>query len=246
MQLRLICIGCEVLARPLYLCAAKSPHIVDIELVEKGLHEKPLELRSMLQERIQAAGGRGYDALVLAYGLCGRATSGLTASEIPMVMPRAHDCITLFLGSRRRYEEQFHKNPGTFWYAQDYIERDDGLGTELALGAAGENLREKYQEYVTRYGEDNAEYLMEIMGAWGEHYQRAVFIDMGVNDASDVEMRAREEAGRRGWTFETLPGDLGLLNRLLHGDWNGDFLVLEPGQKVEMSYDGNVICGLCG
>ena len=29
--MRLFCLSCEVLARPLYLCAARSPHIVDLE-----------------------------------------------------------------------------------------------------------------------------------------------------------------------------------------------------------------------
>jgi len=242
--LHLKCIACEVLARPLYLCAARSSQIVDIELVAKGLHDRPAELRSQLQGMINLAGNGEYDAVVLAYGLCGKATAGLTASGIPLVLPRAHDCITLFLGGRDRYQDQFENNPGTFWYAQDYIERDDGSGSELAMGAAGENLKEKYQEFVAQYGEDNADYLMEVMGAWQEHYDRAVFIDMGVGDASKIEEKAREEATRRGWSFERVSGDLVLLSRLLEGDWNADYLVLEPGQKVDMAYDGDVICTL--
>jgi hypothetical protein len=31
--------------------------------------------------------------VVLAYGLCGGATAGLRAGSIPLVVPRAHDCI---------------------------------------------------------------------------------------------------------------------------------------------------------
>ena len=242
--MRLKCIACEVLARPLYYCAARSRQIVDIDLVAKGLHESPAELRSQLQTLIDDVESDGYDAVVLAYGLCGKATAGLVASEIPLVMPRAHDCITLFLGSRDRYEDQFENNPGTFWYAQDYIERHDGSGSEWAMGAAGENLKEKYQEFVAKYGGDNADYLMEVMGAWREHYDRAVFIDMGVGDASQIEERAREEATRRGWSFERITGDLVLLRRLLEGEWEEDFLVLEPGQKVDMAYDSSVICVL--
>jgi len=190
---------------------------------------------------IVAVKNEDYDAVVLGYGLCGKATAGLVASEIPLVLPRAHDCITLFLGSRLRYQEQFDNNPGTYWYAHDYIERDDGSGTELAMGAAGNDLTEVYEEYVAKYGEDNADYLMEVMGAWQEHYKRAVFIDMGVGDASNVESRAREEAGRRGWTFERLEGDLVLLERLLNGDWSEDFLVLQPGEMAEMALSDEVI-----
>lgn len=214
---------------------------MDIELVAKGFHDRPEELRTRLQRMIVGAGDQGYDAVLLAYGLCGKATSGLAASEIPLVLPKAHDCITLFLGSRLRYRDQFDDNPGTFWYAQDYIERDDGLGTELAMGATGSDLKEVHKEYVAKYGEDNADYLMEVMGAWQEHYQRAVFIDMGVGDASGVENKAREEAGRRGWTFERLKGDLVLLERLLNGDWDKDFLVLQQGETVEMAHNEEVV-----
>jgi hypothetical protein len=98
-----------------------------------------------------------------------------------------------------------------------------------------------YEEYVEKYGEDNADYLMEVMGAWKDHYKRAVFIDMGVGDGSAVEAEAQGEADRRGWTFERMAGDIVLIRRLLAGDWERDFLVLEPGQQITMTYDAQII-----
>jgi len=36
-----------------------------------------------------------------------------------------------------------------------------------------------------------------------------------------------------------------LLRRLLEGDWEKDFLILQPGQKLTMTYDDEVIgCAL--
>ncbi len=240
--MRLKCLGCEVLAREIYLCAAHSPHMVDVELFRRGLHNDPPDLRARLQERIEAAESQGYDAVVLAYGLCGQAIAGLTAVRTPLVIPRAHDCITLFLGGRERYQDQFENYPGTYWYALDYVERDDGSSSTLALGSGSEtDLKAVYAEYVEKYGQDNADYLMEVMGAWQEHYKRAVFIDMGVGDKSAVEARAQADAARRGWTFERMAGDLVLIRRLLVGDWENDFLVVQPGQRVKMTYDGGVI-----
>jgi hypothetical protein len=235
-------IACEVLARPLYLCAARSPHIVDIELVQKGLHERPTDLRTHLQASIDAADGKGYDALLLGYGLCGQALAGLTAGGTQLVAPRAHDCITLFLGSRARYQEQFDNYPGTYWYAQDYVERTDGTSNLLSMGSSTDIEVEKvYGEYVQKYGKDNADYLMEAMGAWQRHYRRAVYVDMGVEAGTAVEERAKSDALRRGWSFERLEGDMLLIRRLLVGDWQGDFLVVQPGQVVQMSYDHNII-----
>jgi hypothetical protein len=242
--MKLKCLSCESLARLVYLCAAQSPHIVDVELFQIGLHNKPVNLRSLLQERIDALSGQKYEAIVLAYGLCGQATAGLVARDIPLVIPRAHDCITLFLGSRARYLNQFENQPGTYWYVQDYIERREGSSTALALGTGLDNtdLQAVYDEYLAKYGKDNADYLIEMMGAWQKHYQRAVYIDMGVGDSLAVENYAQQEAARRSWTFERLAGDLALIGRLLAGDWNEDFLTVEPGRQIAMAYDDGVVC----
>jgi len=241
-RMRLKCLACEALARIVYLCAARSPHVVDVELFKLGWHRDPDDLRARVQRSIDAAVGEGYDALILAYGLCGRATAGLVARDVPLVIPRAHDCITLFLGSRQRYQQQFTDKPGTYWYVRDYVERMDAQGTTLSLGAdMGADADALYDEYVAKYGRDNADYLMEVMGAWREHYNRAAYIDMGFAESPEVESQTREEAQRRGWTFDRLAGDLVLIRRLLDGDWAEDFLVLPPGAEIQMSYDAQVV-----
>ena len=146
------CITCEALARPVYLAAALSPHVIDVELLRRGLHNKPADLRSVLQTTVDEAEGWNFDAIVMVYGLCGQGTAGLVARGIPVVIPRAHDCITLFLGSRERYQDQFENYPGTYWYSQDYIERDDGSGSALSMGSgADQELQASYVEYVQKY-----------------------------------------------------------------------------------------------
>ena len=240
--MKLKCLCCEALTRLVYQCAANSPHLVDVELFRIGLHNEPSNLRDQLQMQIDTFSSGPYDAILLAYGLCGQATAGLKTSTIPLVIPRAHDCITLFLGGRDRYKREFQEHPGTYWYVQDYIERREGKGTALSLGAGLDtNVADTYDEYVEKYGKDNADYLMEVMGGWQEHYQRAVYIDMGVGDGSVVETQTQDEAARRGWTFERMTGNLVLIRRLLDGNWEKDFLVVEPGEQITMSYDDDVI-----
>ena len=162
--MKLKCLGCDALARTIYLSAAHSPHIVDVELFPLGLHNEPSDPRGRLQGHIDALSGQGYDAIVLAYGLCGQSTAGLVARDIPLVLPRAYDCITLFLESRDRYKEQFENHVGTYWYAVDYIERKDSAGTTFAQGATVDtDVHGLYDEYVAKYGVDNADHLIGIM-----------------------------------------------------------------------------------
>ncbi len=228
--MRLKVIGCDSLARLIYYCAAHSPHIVDVTLLGLGLHVDAADLRARLQAQVDASVGQGYDALAIAYGLCGQATLGLAARDVPLVMPRAHDCITLFLGGRQRYEAQFKACPGTYWYILDYVERRPSAASNLSLGVAvDDDMDAVYQQYVEKYGQDNADYLMEVMGAWAQHYQRAVLIDMGIGDVSAVEAATRAEAERRGWTFEKIAGDL----------------ILQPGEQVAMSHGPEVVTAAC-
>ena len=243
--MRLVALTCEVLARSVYLCAARSPHVVDVRLNRRGLHDDPPNLRAILQAELDEI-GPPYDAVALAYGLCGGATAGLRAGPVPLVVPRAHDCITLFLGDRERYRAESLEHPGTFWYVQDYLERTDGGSAFGGVGAVSDAAaRATYAEYVEKYGEDNAAYLMEALGEWRTHYDRAAFVEMGLSDpaaAAAAEARARDDAERRGWRFERMAGELLLVRRLIDGAWDpADYLVLQPGERLAMSYDDDVI-----
>jgi hypothetical protein len=230
--------------------------VVDVHLNRRGLHDDPPNLRTILQREIDAidgtralagdAIGAPYDAVVLAYGLCGAATAGLRAGSIPLVVPRAHDCITLFLGSRDRYTAEFTGHPGTYWYVQDFVERSDDEGRFAGMGAVSDaEARATYEQYVAKYGEDNAAYLMEALGGWRSHYDRAAYVDMAVADphaAAAVEAFARDDADRRGWAFEKLAGELLLVKRLIDAEWAPeDYLVVRPGERLAMSYDDAVI-----
>jgi hypothetical protein len=238
-------LACEVLARGVYICAARSPHIVDVELIEKGLHNTPDKLRVELQERIDHLRPGLYQAILLGYGLCGNALLGLTARNVRLIVPRTHDCIALFLGSRETYNQQFSQNPGTYYYTADYIERtsSDKDNLYVSLGTAvSTDIQAVYEQYVAKYGKDNADYLMEVMGAWSQHYSRAAFIEHEETRFLGFEQVAVDEAQRRQWTFEKILGSLRLTQQLVSGEWpEGEFLVVEPGQKIVASYDDLVL-----
>lgn len=239
---RLKCISCEVLSRSVYRHASQTPHVVNVEILEKALHNRPEALRELLQERIAACCSPAYDAVVLAYGLCGKAADGLQAGDIPLVIPRAHDCITLFLGSREKYREEFDKEPGTFWFIPSYMERDVADVTDLFMGpGVSSEWSVSYQELVEKYGEDNAAYLIDAMGDWRSNYRRAAFIPGDRGDSKHIEQQAREEAERNSWDFEVVEGSTRLLKKLLFGIWDEEFLVIPAGQQAQMTIDDRVI-----
>jgi hypothetical protein len=237
-----IALTCSALARSVYAAAAVAGPVISVRLFDQGLHNTPRSLRARLQAALDAIEPGECDAIVLAYGMCGTATLGLTARHTPVVIPRAHDCITLYLGSRQRYQQEFDAAPGTFWYSQDYLERNPS-SSAVALGAASIAVGEAiYQEYVEKYGQDNADYLMQVMGEWGKHYSRAVFIDTGLGDAGAYEQRARDQAEQRGWRFEKRIGSRRLITLLLEGEWpEAEFLVVPPGHFITQAAGEHLI-----
>ena len=228
---------CGALARSVYAAAVDTEHTVSVQLFSQGLHNSPSKLRDTLQAEIDAVDPNLYDAILLVYGMCGTSTVGLVARQMPLVIPRAHDCITLYLGSRERYQEEFDAHPGTWWYSQDYLERNT-VGDTVGLGAAGmtANQEDVYEQYVERYGQEHADYLMEEMAKWQQHYTRAVFIDTGSKGSEVYEQRAKAKAEERGWLFERKVGNARLINMLISGDWSEDeFLVVAPGHRIVQS-----------
>lgn len=237
---RYLVLACSALARSIYSLAASGPHIVTVSLFDQGLHNTPGSLRQQLQAAVDAVQPGEADAILLAYGICGTSTIGLRSRQTPLVIPRAHDCITLYLGSLQRYQAEFDAHPGTYWYSADYLERGK---SNAGLGASIPGLIDStYEDYVARYGQDNADYLMSVMGEWAKHYDRAVFIDTGNGDMDRFEKVAREQAQQRGWRYERKTGNRRLLEMLVNGQWDSEeFLVVPPGSIIRQSADTRLI-----
>ena len=126
--MRLKLIACEIMYRELCAAVARSVNLVDVEFLPKGLHDiGQAGMSSRLAEVLAGVDETRYEAMLLGYGLCSNGLVGLAARSIPLVVPRAHDCITLFLGSKERYLEYFQDHPGVYFKTSGWIERGVGL-----------------------------------------------------------------------------------------------------------------------
>lgn len=246
-------IACEVIYREACFVAASSPNVIDLEFLSQGLHDLQSEsMRDYIQERIDASDQQRYQAILLGFALCNGGLLGVQARNIPMILPRAHDCITFFLGSKEAYRDYFETNHGTYYLTTGWLERDR---VNLENTIADENNRlhrmgldKSCEEYVAMYGEKNARMIMQTLTGM-HHYDKLCHIDMGF--APQAEQRvldaARAEARRRGWTCETRPGDMGLLHALVDGTWDDErFLRVQPGHRIEQVHDDRIVCSRPG
>jgi len=228
-------VSCAVLEDEMKHLCAETGHIVRVELLPQGLHNDPPLLRLQLQMAIdKVEGDAQIQTIVLGYGLCSRGIEGVRTRRCRLVIPRAHDCITLLLGDKERYRKYVAENPGTYWYSPGWNRHHVPPGKERY-----ELLRQKY---VEKYGEDNADYLMEAEQNWFKTYNRATYVELGVGPIKKDLEYTRQCADWLKWEFDHQRGDIGLMKTLLSGPWDDErFLMLEPGQTARMVADERVV-----
>jgi hypothetical protein len=253
MHLKLL--ACEIAFREIAFAAARSPHLIDMEFLPVGHHDDPKSGRQDLQKRIDSLPENKFDAVLVGYGVCNQMLNGLRASKTRLVVPRAHDCITFFLGSKERYQKVFQECPGTYYFtpgwlefperkarAQGKIDALSGAGGEVAVQYSPFGLAQTFEQLSAKYGEENARYLMEVTESWAQNYQRGMLI----RSEFDGQLRMRERVEKfcrpKGWAIEEIPGDLGLLQRWVDGNWaESDFLVVRPGEAVYPAYNDHIV-----
>jgi N-methylhydantoinase A/oxoprolinase/acetone carboxylase beta subunit len=240
-------VACGVFEPELAQLAAQSANEIDLVFLDAGLHSVPNTLREQAQAEIDAAVGQGYDTVVLGYGLCGRGTSGLIARHCPVVIPRVHDCMTLFLGSREEYRRQFARHPGTFYTTPGWYEKKSLGAADERKSTKVEDVRKdsRFPELTAKYGEANAEYIIYFHDSWKRNYTRAAFIDTGVGGRERYERYAQQMAEDFGWRYERLDGSTELLADLLAGRWDDErIFVLQPGQRSMLTGDERIFAAV--
>jgi hypothetical protein len=228
-------LACSVFEGEIALLARDATHIVETRWFEIGLHDNPDLLRARLQAELQSIEARDdIGAVVLAYGLCGRGTAGLQPLRHRLVIPRAHDCITVFLGSKEAHAERQRRCPACYYYTPGWNQARRVPGPE--------KLEALTSELAAKFDPDDVEFLLETERAEWARHDTATFLDLGTDDAEAEAAYARRCADWLGWKFERIHGDPTLLRDLLWGRWDdARFQIIEPGMQLALSPDDNIL-----
>ena len=196
-----------------------------ITYLDYGLHRVPQNLTRSLQDTIDRI--EQPSLIMLGYGLCGNGLNGIKAGKHYLLVPRTDDCIAILLGSYNEYINQFSKIPGTYYLTKGWLE-------------SGSNPLQEYQECVSKYGEENANWLMDQQY---QHYERLVFVAHNQQDLEEYRNRALEVAEfckRWNMRYEEILGSEEYIRFLVQtaikkNSVSDDFVLIKPGGELRQN-----------
>lgn len=213
--------------RKIIACGSISPELerlrkghneVDIQYLPQNLHRAPDKMKEYIQKAIDDLTSV-YETVVLGYGLCSNGIVGIKAPEQGLYIPRVHDCIAFYLGSRKAYQKIFKQHPGTYHLTKSWIlNKTDPLGLV-------EN------EYTERVGREMAE---EAMEREIRNYEYISFVNTLTDNVDKYRKRARENAAHFNKKFIEYKGSDKYFEKILFGPYESpDFVYVSPHNTVK-------------
>ena len=228
-------LACDVFAAELAVLGGAQPPWRALEFLPMGLHDQPDALRAELQARVDhLSAWSGIETVVLAYGQCGNGLVGVEAGRVPLILPRASDCVGVLLGSEERHRAVLKENPGAFFYSPGWVrgKRVPGPDREAAVRAL----------YASRYGDDDEriDALVEADAETFAHHNCAAYVDFTGNAVARAYCQSC--AHYLGWQYRPLAGDSSYLQDLIDGSWEDAvrFLQVPPGHAIALDASGRL------
>jgi len=192
----------------------------EIEFLPQNLHRAPQKMVGFIQQALDKV-NEDIEKVILGYGLCSNGIVGLKAPKQGLYIPRTHDCVAFYLGSRKKYYDIFSKHPGTYHLTPSWIDNEkDPLG-----------LIEN--EYTRRVGREMAE---ETMQYEIRNYEYISFINTGAGDTEKYRKRAKANASYFNKKFIEYNGSDEYFRKMLYGPYDKtDFIYIEPNCKVQQN-----------
>ena len=182
--------------------------------LDRKYHAEPSRMREHILKTL-ASLPSDVDTVLAAMGFCGGSWQNVSCART-LVIPRAADCVALALVTRERYSPDL-KEPGHMYL---FGEGDNGF-----------SIRAIYENLLETYDREMADIVFDM---YFEHYYHLDIIDNGLYDCYDLDYveQAQEDAVRIHAELDFVPGSNLLLEKLVSGQWDSQFLVVPPNTNI--------------
>lgn len=178
-------------------------------------HMDPMEMRQHILAALQEIKGK-VDLVMVAMGFCGGSWEDVEA-PCALVIPKVDDCVSLLLQTGDKPISNLKKQGHLYVREKDPSrESFHAIFDKLTQNIDEETKRRYHQDWMQLYSH------IDIIDTGLNHCRRAEYREIVQKDADWLEA---ELSYVQGGTY--------LLEKMLSGNWDEQFLILEQGNKTD-------------
>lgn len=199
------------------LAQAKMGTNIPVTLLDKQLHQEPSSFREKLIEAEKNL-PTDVDTVLVAMGFCGGAWDQVTLSR-RAVIPRVADCAAMMLQT----DDSYRPNP-----------KETGHLYMMEIDPDDFNMNKVMEDRSPEYSAFSEEQLFQML--FGS-YSSLDIIDTGCTDCYDLAYaeKAQKYADSMHVALDYVPGSNRILEKLVSGKWDEQFLLAEAGHVIKHS-----------
>lgn len=212
--MKAVLLACSSLTKDVMAAQEKMHTNHPVIWLNRKYHADPKEMRRQIQKTLSELDPTA-DTVLVAMGFCGGSWGDLAARQ-RIVIPCVDDCITLLLHTDDRKASNL-KQTGHFYFR----ELDAG---EISLESMEKRLCQSRGEAQGR----------ALFHQWFDPFTHIDIIDTGTYDsyAPDHLRQVQRDADLTQCAVRHVPGSIRILEKLVSGQWDEQFLIVEPGNSL--------------
>ncbi|MEG1500675.1 MAG: DUF1638 domain-containing protein [Clostridiales bacterium] len=213
-----VIVGCEMIKPEIEAAVAKTGREYEIIYIDAGLHTRPKLLREELEKVLcqLKKDQPAVDTVLLAMALCGNAVIEFTA-PMRLVVPKMDDCLTMFLHTNDEAHLNLKKT-GEYYTTKGWL-------------TVKNYIKEEHDFTIEKYGEKKGKKLLERIYL---DYHALTMIENGTFDPEEIKELAEETASYIGCPLKRVAGSNLVLEKLIDGRWDEQFLIAEAGEMLTL------------
>ena len=209
-----VILACTTLLEAVKAAQAVCKTTLPVIELDRQYHVEPEQMRERILQMLSALPD-DVDTVLVAMGFCGGSWQNISCKQT-LVLPRVADCVALTLTTPERYAPDL-KEPGHMYL--------------FGNGKNGFSVQAIYQNLLKEHEKAIADSIFNI---YFENYYHLDIIDNGLYDCYDPDYveQAQQDADRIHAELDFVPGSNLLLEKLVRGNWDHQFFVVQPGTTV--------------
>ena len=213
---QIMMLACPTLRREIDAFMKEDGLRYPVFYIPDELHLVPEKLNAYLCDFIPRL--HHVDYLLLPMGRCGNGTAGVPSCSTTLVLPKCDDCISLLLSHERLSTEV--RPEYSYFFTDSWLDYKRSFIKE-------------YEYTIEKYGKKTGNELMKTIY---KHYRYFIYVDSGLGDYDSAAARVSSLANAVDVRIQEMKAPCGVLRKMLRLDFDEDFLLVPPGEKVTFAF----------